>query len=52
MEWESAPGARYCHPREEHLLSLHSMAGLAQREAAVLFDDTIMGKRAVAFGWL
>ncbi|MFA5447536.1 MAG: class III extradiol ring-cleavage dioxygenase [Sphaerochaeta sp.] len=50
--WEEAPGARYCHPREEHLLSLQVMAGLAQREATVIFDDEIMGKRAVAFGWL
>lgn len=23
IQWENAPGARYCHPREEHLLPLH-----------------------------
>ena len=23
IEWADAPGARYCHPREEHLLPLH-----------------------------
>lgn len=28
--WASAPGARACHPREEHLLPLHVMAGAAQ----------------------
>lgn len=23
IDWESAPSARYCHPREEHLLPMH-----------------------------
>jgi hypothetical protein len=23
IEWSKAPFARYCHPREEHLLPLH-----------------------------
>ncbi|MFH2113853.1 MAG: class III extradiol ring-cleavage dioxygenase [Spirochaetota bacterium] len=27
--WEAAPHARYCHPREEHLLPLHVCAGMA-----------------------
>lgn len=49
--WESAPSARYCHPREEHLLPLHVCAGMADRPAEVVFDDAILGKRAVAFVW-
>jgi 4,5-DOPA dioxygenase extradiol len=49
--WESAPYARYCHPREEHLLPLHICAGMAGRPGRVLFDDQIMGVRCVAFGW-
>ena len=49
--WESAPHARYCHPREEHLLPLHVCAGMAGRPGWVLFDDRIMGVRCVAFGW-
>ena len=28
-EWARAPSARACHPREEHLLPLHVMAGAA-----------------------
>jgi aromatic ring-opening dioxygenase catalytic subunit (LigB family) len=51
IEWERAPGARYCHPREEHLLPLHVCAGLAQSPAELVFDDYIAGKRAVAFLW-
>jgi 4,5-DOPA dioxygenase extradiol len=49
--WEEAPYARYCHPREEHLLSLHVCAGMAGKPGRVLFDDQIMGVRCVAFGW-
>lgn len=49
--WESAPHARYCHPREEHLLPLHVCAGLAGRRGQVIFDDLIMGVRGVAFAW-
>jgi len=49
--WESAPYARYCHPREEHLLPLHVCAGMAGGPGQVLFDDRILGVRCVAFGW-
>ena len=49
--WADAPNARYCHPREEHLLPLHICAGIAEGKAEVLFDDLIVGKRSVAFGW-
>jgi len=34
--WEQAPSARQCHPREEHLLPLHVMAGAALDDAASL----------------
>ena len=50
-EWEKAPSARYCHPREEHLLPLHVCAGMADGPGDVIFDDFILGKRAVAFLW-
>jgi 4,5-DOPA dioxygenase extradiol len=50
-EWERAPSARYCHPREEHLLPLHVCAGMAQRSAELVFNDYIAGKRSVAFLW-
>jgi aromatic ring-opening dioxygenase catalytic subunit (LigB family) len=51
VEWEKAPYARYCHPREEHLLPLHVCAGMGQQPAQLIFDDRILGKRAVAFLW-
>lgn len=50
-EWEEAPSARYCHPREEHLLPLHVCLGIADRPATLIFDDYILGKRGVAFLW-
>lgn len=51
VEWEQAPSARYCHPREEHLLPLHVCLGMAGKPARVVFDDHILGKRGVAFQW-
>lgn len=51
IEWEKAPSARYCHPREEHLLPLHVCLGMAGKRATVIFDDYILGTRALAFLW-
>jgi aromatic ring-opening dioxygenase catalytic subunit (LigB family) len=49
--WESAPHARYCHPREEHLLPLHVCAGMAGKAGELIFDDYILGVRCAAFAW-
>ncbi len=49
--WEQAPGARYCHPREEHLLPLHVCFGAAHGPAEVVFDDKIVGKRGIGLLW-
>jgi 4,5-DOPA dioxygenase extradiol len=51
IHWRTAPSARYCHPREEHLLPLHVCFGAAAQKAKLIFDDYIAGKRAVAFLW-
>jgi 4,5-DOPA dioxygenase extradiol len=51
VDWEKAPSARYCHPREDHLLPLHVCVGMAEKPGKVVFDDLIMGKRAIAFLW-
>jgi aromatic ring-opening dioxygenase catalytic subunit (LigB family) len=51
IEWQKAPSARYCHPREEHLLPLHVCIGMANKPASKIFDDAILDKRAVAFLW-
>jgi 4,5-DOPA dioxygenase extradiol len=49
--WQRAPSARYCHPREEHLLPLHVCLGMADKPGQLIFDDYILGKRGVAFLW-
>ena len=52
VRWEQAPGARHCHPREEHLLPLMVCAGAAgYRRARAVFDATIMDRRALALIW-
>lgn len=51
IAWESAPFARYCHPREDHLLPLHVCYGVTQTKAKRVFDEDVMGKKAVAFLW-
>ncbi|WP_320129773.1 class III extradiol ring-cleavage dioxygenase [uncultured Sphaerochaeta sp.] len=51
LDWEQAPSARYCHPREEHLLPLLSCVAMGQKEGKVVFDDYILGKRSLAFLW-
>ncbi|WDP92463.1 MAG: dioxygenase [Desulfobacter sp.] len=50
-EWEKAPSARYCHPREEHLLPLHVCYGMAQRQGRRIFNGNILGKLASAYLW-
>jgi 4,5-DOPA dioxygenase extradiol len=51
VAWESLPGARYCHPREEHLLPLLVCVGAAGVGAELVFDEYILGKRATGYLW-
>ena len=51
IAWEQAAYARYCHPREEHLLPLHVCYGMAGTAGRVVFNDFILGKRATALIW-
>lgn len=51
VAWEKAPYARFCHPREEHLLPLHVCYGVAQKKADAYFSATILGKKAGMFYW-
>lgn len=51
LEWELAPGARYCHPREEHLMPLHVCCGAAGRAASEVFTFQIMDRKASAYLW-
>ena len=49
--WEQAPFARYCHPREEHLLPLHVCYGAAGSACDESYNLQITGKRASCFLW-
>jgi aromatic ring-opening dioxygenase catalytic subunit (LigB family) len=49
--WEDAPAARYCHPREEHLLPLHVCYGTAGRACRKAFELNILGRKASAYLW-
>ncbi len=52
LGWSSAPHARHCHPREEHLLPLHVCAGISgDAPGAVIFNDDLMGQRVSGFAW-
>jgi 4,5-DOPA dioxygenase extradiol len=51
VNWGGATGARYCHPREEHLLPLHVCYGVARSAAKQVFEMEIMGKMASAYLW-
>ncbi|MFG1497010.1 class III extradiol ring-cleavage dioxygenase [Saccharospirillum sp. HFRX-1] len=50
--WTEAPHARFCHPREEHLLPLHVCLGAAEgAPAEIIFDEAMLGQRAIAALW-
>jgi len=49
--WERAPHARFCHPREEHLLPLHVCYGLAGQPSEERIAATILGKQSGMFYW-
>ena len=51
IEWTKAPSARFCHPREEHLIPLHVCYGVKCEKADLVFNDNIIGKKASAFLW-
>ena len=48
--WDKAPSARQCHPREEHLLPLHVVAGAAQgAPGRVVQAGMMMGVKVSSF---
>lgn len=52
IDWQQAPAARYCHPREEHLIPLHVCYGAAGCKAEVAGSVLVLNKQASSFGWL
>jgi aromatic ring-opening dioxygenase catalytic subunit (LigB family) len=49
--WESAPHARYCHPREEHLLPLQVCYGIGQSAAQNPFREPVARFISSAYQW-
>lgn len=48
--WRTAPGAAQSHPREEHLLPLHVMAGAAGSAVGrCIYQDRVLGAPVSAF---
>ncbi|MBR9911066.1 MAG: dioxygenase [Gammaproteobacteria bacterium] len=51
LHWAQAPHARFCHPREEHLLPLHVCYGMASEASDDHISATIMGKQTSMYCW-
>ncbi len=48
--WSTAPGARECHPREEHLLPLMVVAGAGgDAVGTIAYHERVMGKMVSGF---
>lgn len=51
INWTNAPGARFCHPREEHLLPLHVCYGVGQAPCTEVQALTILNKKSSMYVW-
>ena len=51
VNWEAAPYARYCHPREEHLLPLHVCYGFAASPCKKSYALNILNKESSMYLW-
>ena len=51
LQWTSAPYARFCHPREEHLLPLHVCYGLSRTRCSRHFELQIMNIKSSMYMW-
>ena len=51
IEWDATKGARYCHPREEHLLPLHVCYGAMQQSASRAMRLPILGVSSSMYLW-
>ena len=50
MNWTNAPSARLAHPREEHLMPIHVVAGAAGPDLGrKTLEDTVLGAVESAF---
>lgn len=51
QNWSEAPAARYCHPREEHLLPLHVCYGVAEAASSERIELSILNKISSLYIW-
>ena len=51
VDWQEAPHARYCHPREEHLLPLQVCYGMGQAAARQVYREPVVGFLTSAYQW-
>jgi 4,5-DOPA dioxygenase extradiol len=51
VDWQEAPHARYCHPREEHLLPLQVCYGMGQAAARQVYQQPVVGFLTSAYQW-
>ena len=51
VNWEASPFARYCHPREEHLLPLHVCYGFTEAACTKSFELQILNKESSMYLW-
>jgi len=51
LNWTEAPSARFCHPREEHLLPIHVCYGAAGRYCDDVFRIQILGRMSSMYLW-
>lgn len=51
INWETAPAARFCHPREEHLLPIHVCYGLGGTRCSEYYELRILKKKSSMYLW-
>jgi 4,5-DOPA dioxygenase extradiol len=51
LHWAQAPYARFCHPREEHLLPLHVCYGMAGKASDANWSARVLNKKSGMFYW-
>ncbi len=51
LDWQRAPGARFCHPREEHLLPLHVCSAAADSVYDQHWQFRVLGRQGSCYWW-
>lgn len=51
LDWANAPHAKYCHPREDHLIPLHVCYGIAQDVCENTYELNILNKKSSTYLW-